>query len=72
MNNESPMMTVEECAKILKMKPQSLREGIENGTFEFGRCIRTKKAKIFKISRIAFNRWLYGETIGGQADEKAV
>ena len=22
-----------------------------------------KKAKIFKISRIAFNRWLYGETI---------
>lgn len=63
MNKESPMMTVEECAKELCMNPQRLRECIENGTFEFGRCMRTKKSKIYKISRNAFYRWLNGETI---------
>lgn len=63
MNNNNLIMTVEECASVLCMNPQKLRESIENGTFEFGRCIRTNKSKVYKISRIAFERWLYGKTI---------
>lgn len=53
---ESPMMTVEECAKVLKIKPQNLRESIENGTFKFGICLKTNRSKLYKISRTAFYR----------------
>ena len=63
LNCDNTMMTVEECAKILCMNPKSLRESIENGTFEFGRCIRTKKSKVYKISRTAFMRWLNGDSV---------
>ncbi len=62
MKNET-MMTVEECAKVLCMKPQCLRECIENGSFEFGKCMRTNKSKVYKISRPAFMRWYNGEFI---------
>lgn len=57
------MMTVEECAKILHMNTQRLREAIENGSFEFGKCIKTNKSKLYKISRPAFMRWYKGEPI---------
>lgn len=62
-NNEN-IMTIEECASILNMNPQTVRECIENKTFEFGRCFLSgRNRKIYKISRIAFNRWYNGESI---------
>lgn len=60
---DSPMMTVEECAKILCMNSQRLRESIENGTFKFGICLKTNRSKLYKISRTAFYRWYNGDDL---------
>lgn len=62
MLNEN-IMTVAECAGILNMNVQQLREAIENKTFPFGICIKSNKSKIYKISRPAFERWYTGEVL---------
>lgn len=64
MMKDDSMMTVKECAEILKCNPRIVRESIENGSFPFGICVVTKKkVKVYKISKPAFNRWYYGETV---------
>lgn len=61
---EIPTMTVEECADVMSMSPKVLREAIDNGSFEFGRCFRSAKGSpIYKISRTAFFRWWNGDGI---------
>lgn len=57
-------MTVQECADLLNCNTQAIREGIENKTFPFGIMFKSATGKrIYKISRIAFNRWYYGKDI---------
>lgn len=67
--NSETVMTVKECAEILHMNTQRLREAIENGSFEFGKCIKTSKSKLYKISRPAFMRWYKGESISNEAKQ---
>lgn len=61
MYNEE-LISVKEVAELLHMNERHVREAIENGSFEFGRCFKTGKSKVYKISRRAFMRWFCGET----------
>ena len=59
---ENLIMTVEECAEMLNCNPRTVRESIDNKTFPFGVCFKSKSGtKIYKISRRAINKWINGE-----------
>ena len=57
-------MTVQECADLLNCNARVIRESIDNKTFPFGISFMSSAGqKIYKISKIAFDRWYYGKDI---------
>lgn len=58
----SQMISVKDVAETLGCNERTIRESIENKTFPFGICFKSRSGqKIYKISATAFNNWLSGK-----------
>ena len=65
--NDKAVMSVKECAQILGSNERHIREGIDNKTFPFGICWKSRSGqRIYKISRSALMRFINGN--GGDCD----
>lgn len=65
--NGKAIMSVKECAQILGSNERHIREGIDNKTFPFGICWKSRSGqRIYKISRSALMRFING--YGGDCD----
>lgn len=57
----SPLITVEETAKLLGVDPLTLRYGIIQGLIPFGVAIKCTKSYRYIIVRERFEKWMKGE-----------
>lgn len=56
------VMTVKECAQILGSNERAIREGIDNKTFPFGICWKSRSGqRIYKISRSGLMQFINGQ-----------
>ena len=54
--DKRPTMTVQEAARLLNMKEQTIRAGIESGALRFGDCIRGGQRNKYVIYRHQFEQ----------------
>ena len=53
------IMTVPEASEVLCIDAQTIREGIDNGSFPFGMVFKSRSGKkVYKISRQRVNEFL--------------
>lgn len=60
---EIPTMTVEETTEKmralgLKMSPDTLRRGIQHGTYPFGDWVPCEKAPKYTVYTVLFDQWV--------------
>ena len=56
-------MTLNQASKYLRDKglilsPDTLADGLENGVYPFGVCIRTDRSRVFQIFKKKMDAWI--------------
>lgn len=65
------VMTVKECAQILGSNERAIREGIDNKTFPFGICWKSRSGqRIYKISRTSLMNFINGDAGDNKENSK--
>jgi len=71
-------LTIEKTVEVLrslgmKISPDTLRDGIEQGCFTFGKCVRRRSGgPVYYVYKALLDRWITERSVDDQPDEPEV